>query len=175
MSLRLRIVGVKEMRAKLIKLDESLRDEEELWDRIAEIMVEVEQTLFATEGATASPPWPPLQESTIAKKMRQGLPFPEMPMIATGALMESLTTSEALEISQGRSTLGTFTTADFTWGTAVENERGETYAEFHQEGLDHNPNLPVRNVINVTPELLARINRACDDFLDDAVREAGMA
>lgn len=171
--LRLKIVGVKEVRSKLEKMQVALRDFDELWDRVAEMMIDIEEELFSSEGATAIPVWPPLAESTIEKKTRMGLPFPEMPMVATGKLWESLTSHEAGELGQGRSTLGTFTENVFSWGTDVENERGQTYAEFHQDGPHHNPQLPVRNVINVTPELLARLDRVVEDWLDDALKEAG--
>ena len=130
-------------------------------------MVEETAELFATEGDTAVPPWAPLAPSTVAKKMRMGLPLE--PMIETGALLESLLDKDgASRVNQGRSTLGTFTQKTFTWGTDV------SYAAYHQEGPEHNPHLPVRNVINVTPALVMRIHEAAEDWMRDMVREAGI-
>lgn len=172
-ELRLSLVGVKELRQRLERAKEALQDWDELWDRMTVLMIQVEEELWASEGATASPVWPPLAATTIAKKMRRGLPI--APMVETGRLRDSLTSPFAREVGQGRSTLGTFTESTFTWGTEVRNERGQTYAEYHQEGPHHNPRLPVRNVINVTPDLVARINRIADDWADDALREAGVS
>lgn len=172
MSLRLKVVGVKELRARLQQAKENLQDWSELWDRITSLMIEVEEELWLSEGATAVPSWPPLADSTIKKKMRAGLPLD--PMVETGALRESLTSPFAGEVGQGRSTLGTFTENVFSWGTEVRNRRGQEYAQYHQEGPGHNPKLPVRNVVNVTPDLLARVNRVAQDWAEDALREAGV-
>jgi len=159
---------------RLRRLRSELEDVSGLWERLSEIMVEETVELWATEGAAATPPWAPLSEYTIQKKMRMGIPLD--PMVETRNLYESLTDpTEAMEVSQGHSSLGTFTSKEFTWGTEVVNERGETYAEFHQEGPDHNPKLPVRNVVNVTPHLLMRIDEAAEDWIKEAIREVGLS
>lgn len=167
MSVERSLASLKAVREKLERLKANIEDLDPLWDRFADIMVEETAELWATEGDTAVPPWAPLAPSTVAKKMRMGVPLE--PMIESGDLLESLLDEgEAARFSQGRSTLGTFTQKTFSWGTDVE------YAAYHQEGPEHNPNLPVRNVINVTPALLARIDDAAEDWIRDMVREAGI-
>lgn len=170
---RLDVTNLKQIREKMRKLKADLEDMDPLWERISDIMVEETETLWATEGDTAVPPWPGLAPSTVRRKMKHGLPLD--PMVESWALFESLTDPlQAGELGQGKSTLGTFTSKQFSWGTEVTNERGDTYAEFHQEGPDHNPDLPVRNVINVTPALLTRIDEAAEDWIRDMVWEAGL-
>ena len=157
---------------KLKRLQQELDDMDGLWERLSDVMIEETAILWESEGATAIPPWAPLAESTIEKKTKAGLPLD--PMVETGALRESLEDPfEAAMFSQGRTSLGTFATKEFSWGTDVVNERGDSYAEYHQEGVEHNPALPVRNVVNVTPSLLARVNEAAEDWIEEALAEAG--
>jgi phage gpG-like protein len=169
---RLKIKGVNEVKDKLRAAQRNLSDMESLWDKVTELMIEIETELFDSEGATAIPVWPPLAASTIERKTRQGLPL--VPMIATGALEESLTSKIAGEVSQGRSTLGTFTENVFSWGTDV------LYAGYHQdpsfspEHTDIN-NPPIRNVVNVTPDLLSRLDETIEDWMGESLREAGFA
>lgn len=160
MSIRLSL-NLEPLKAKLRKLKDELDEMDGLWDRISDIMVEETHLLWDSEGATAVPPWPPLAEATIEKKTRMGVPLD--PMVETGALKESFFG----EFTQGRSSLGTFTSKEFSWGTDVE------YAKYHQEGPEHNDALPVRNVVNITPLLLTRVHEAADDWLEDAVRDSG--
>lgn len=44
---------------------------------------------FSSEGVAAGTPWAPLEESTIRSKDREGDPFPEWPLVASGAMMAS--------------------------------------------------------------------------------------
>jgi hypothetical protein len=171
-GIRLQVTGVAEVKAKAQRLRRNLTDWDELWDRITDVMIEHEEILFATEGATAEPPWPPLAEATLQKKARLGLPLDAM--VATERLKESLTSPEAGEVGQGRSTLGTFTQDVFSWGTDVEYAGYHVDPRFAPEHTDPN-RPPIRNLVNVTPDLLERVNEAASGWLDDAVREAGFA
>lgn len=168
--LRLEIVGLTDLKNRLGTFARELDDFDDLWDAVAEIMVEHSFETFETEGFGT---WPPLKESTVREKERLG--YPPEPMIRSESLLMSLTNPlTAGEFGQGRSTLGTFTAKTFSWGTDVENERGQTYAEYHQEGPLHNMGLPVRNVIMVTPVLELRIEQAMEDFVEEKLREAGL-
>jgi hypothetical protein len=168
--LRLEILGLADVRERLGVFARELDDFGDLWDAISEIMVEHSFETFDSEGFGT---WEPLKPATVAEKERQG--YPPEPMIRTESLLLSLTDPfQAAEVGQGRSSLGTFTAKTFSWGTEVDNERGETYAEFHQEGPLHNTRLPVRNVIMVTPVLELKVEQAMEDFVEEKLREAGL-
>jgi hypothetical protein len=53
-------------------------------------MLQAEKELFEKGGARGGPPWAPLEASTIARKLRDGMPFPASPLLGTGGLMRSL-------------------------------------------------------------------------------------
>lgn len=167
-SLRLEIVGLRELRAKVRRLLGNLDEIESLWAKLSEVMVEHEMQTFASGGFGT---WPPLAPVTIRDKQRLG--YPPDPMIRTGTLLGSLTDPVAAgRLDQTRDPAGRFAAGGrqaFVWQTGVE------YAVYHQEGPEHNPDLPVRNVIIVTPGLLAEINRAADDWLAEQARESGFA
>lgn len=171
-GIRLTISGLEQSRAKLKRLKQNLDDFEGLWDRIADVMIRHEEELFATEGATAEPVWPPLAESTIAYKVAHG--FPIDAMVRTERLKESLTSPEAGEVSQGRDSLGMFTANVFSWGTDVEYAGYHVDPKYAPEHTDIT-RPPIRNLVTVTPDLVVEVNRAAEDWLDDAVREAGIA
>lgn len=161
---RLELLYANEVKAMLAEFVDNIADYVPLWDDVSEIMVEHEGELFATEGFGL---WPPLAPKTVEYKERHG--FPLDPMIRTGILLESLTDpTQAARVEQGRSTLGTFTANAFSWGTEVE------YAGYHVDGPDHNPDLPIRDLIIVTPGLESRIQRAAEEFADEAARRAGL-
>lgn len=163
------IASLREVRARLEAFALKVRDFTPLWQSLTEIMIDHEREWFDTEGNGT---WAPLAPSTLEWKEAHG--FPPDPMIRTGALFDSLTSPVAAGFEQGRSTLGTFTEKTFSWGTDVTNRRGQPYPVYHQDGPEHNPALPVRNVIEVTPALEARVHEAMDDFIRDAAREAGI-
>jgi phage gpG-like protein len=167
MGLRLDIKGVKELDAQLEDLQVKIGDYEPLWDALSDVMAEHEAEWFATEGEGT---WPPLSPATLADKARGG--YPPDPLIRTGRLLESLTDPEsAAEVSQGRTTLGTFTKKTFSWGS------DEPTAEYHQEGREPGPGypgMPARPVIVLTPALRTRIDDAAEEFVRDRVREAGL-
>lgn len=53
------------------------------------------QTLaaFASEGAAIGSPWDALDPETVSDKTRAGFPFPDWPLVATGAMMDSATSN----------------------------------------------------------------------------------
>lgn len=193
MSLRLEIRGVKEVRAKLGKLRVDLDDWEALWERLSAVMVEVETIQFETEGAEFGPRWDPLAPSTIKDKIRYG--FPLDPLIRTDALFESLTDPlQAMDVSQGRSTIGTFTANQMTWGTDVtEPDEGKgtspdrEYAHYHQ-GVDpvtgeltsYGGRPPERQVIpwdegtGLPITVQQKFTEAEDDWVEEMLRESGL-
>src|SRR5262249_15695179 len=65
---------------------EALLDLEPLWELVKPVAADVEEQQFATQGEGA---WPPLAESTIARKEAGGWPLD--PLVRTGDLKESLT------------------------------------------------------------------------------------
>lgn len=170
MGLRLNLIGVVQLRARLHKLSVELDDFNPLWRAASRIMVIHERETFETRGFGL---WAPLKESTVREKTNRGYPLD--PMIRTGSLLEALTDPlQAARVEQGRTSLGTFDSKMFSWGVEVTNERGESYAEFHQGGPEHNMALPIRDVIMVTPQLQASIDSAAEEFVDDAIRRSGL-
>jgi hypothetical protein len=150
MGFEVEVAGVVETRERLRKLVDELGDMEDLWAKYAEVMSAGEAEWFASNGEGA---WPPLAHDTVREKERGGWP-PET-LVRTGALVESLTDpGQAMSVSQGRSTLGTFTSSEMVWGTSVADDRGREYAHYHQhteEGsmIDHDygGRPPLRQVI----------------------------
>lgn len=169
MSLRLEIRGVVETRAALRQFTERIADMELLWLDYGDILARFEAEWFASEGRGA---WPPLAESTLKWKLAHG--YPADPMIRTGNLLESLTNQErAMEVGQGRSTLGTFTRDSFSWGTDAKDERGREYAHFHQDGEGKNP---VRQVIAwpLPADVEAELDNANRRFVDEVILSSGL-
>lgn len=170
MGIRLDIVGLAETRAKLSDLEVRLEDFNPLWDMVTELMIEHETEWFSTEGEGS---WPELKETYLKRKLRDG--FPPDILIRTGHLLETLVSPDAGEVSQGRTTLGTFTLKTFNWGT------DDPVAEYHQDGAPERrthwgtPNpLPARPVLVVTPSLLTQLGQAQDAFLELLIEEAGL-
>lgn len=179
MGLRLEVRGVVETQARLRQLVANLEDMTDLWADYAGIMVATEQDWFASEGDGL---WPPLDPRTIAEKLRHG--FPADPLIRTGDLLASLTDpAQAMDVGQGRSTIGTFTRSTFSWGTDVADERGREYAHYHQhshdvtgEPLDYGTHPPERQVIPwpLPPEVEAQMDAANERFAERAIEESGL-
>jgi hypothetical protein len=173
-GIRLDIANMPRVTKKLREFGASLDDMEQLYDDLAQIMVEHEHQWFASEGRGS---WPPLATSTQVWKFQHGYPLD--PMVRTGDLLESLTDPErAMRIEQGRSSLGTFTSKSFSWGTEITNDRGDPYPRYHQEApVGENTGggqLPIRNVIEVTPDLEEKVRREIADFISRERREAGL-
>jgi hypothetical protein len=171
-SYRVDLVYLSEVKAALERAQVNIEDFGELWDRIGMTMADHVQETFDTAGFGF---WDPLQMRTIETKVRLGYEFPEDPMIRRGDLLDSLLNpEEAGKVEQGFSTIGTFTGKAYSYGTEVPNDRGQTFAQYHADHPDHNPNLPIRDPIMVTPKLLEEIEEDSKDFLRDAFREAGI-
>lgn len=177
--LRLEIKGVSETRDRLAALGAQLEDMQGLWDRYASIMSETEAEWFASEGEGS---WPPLAASTARYKLRHGWP-PET-LIRRGVLVESLVDPlQAMEVSQGRSTLGTFTRKAMTWGTDARDDRGREYAHYHQnvdpvtgEPAGYPPRPPERQVIPwpLPLQTRAKMQAADEDWVAEAIRRSGL-
>lgn len=178
--LRLEVRGVRETRERLEALVSELGDMSDLWDRFAGVMVATEEEWFATGGEGT---WPRLAASTERDRFRQGYLLLG-PLIRTGALLESLTNPEqAMQIGQGRSTLGTFTRNAMTWGTDVQDERGREYAHYHQgtdpvtgEPAGYAPHPPERQVIPwpLPVHTQAALLSEEEAWLAEIVRKAGL-
>lgn len=173
MALRLEVAGITETRARLRDLIADLDDFEQLWEDYALVMVQTEEEWFASEGGGT---WPPLAPSTVRDKIRDG--YPADTLIRTGDLLESLTDpAVAMEIGQGRSTLGTFTRNSMTWGT------GREYAHFHQhsdpvtgEPRDYGSQPPERQVIPwpLPAHTQATLEAANEAFVREAIERSGL-
>lgn len=178
MALRLELAGVVETRERLRALIDELDDMSPLWGMYAEIMAATEAAWFSSEGEGS---WPPLAASTIREKARLG--YTADPLIRTGDLLASLTNpAVAMEIGQGRSTLGTFTRNAMTWGTSVEDERGREYAHYHQHTdpntgeprPDYGVHPPERQVIPwpLPPQTRAQFESANETFIAEAIKRS---
>lgn len=180
MALRLEVRNVTEVRAKLAALVDNLADMEGLWERYGKIMAVTEGEWFASAGDGA---WPPLADSTVREKVAGGWPIE--PMIRRGDLLESLMDpARAMEIGQGRSTLGTFTRNAMTWGTDVEDDRGREFAHYHQhtDPVTGEPTVaygndpPLRQVIPwpLPLQTRAEMDAADEEWVADVIRRSGL-
>lgn len=80
--------------AEIELMEHALAD---MHDVLKDIVADIHrQTLaqFASEGAALGDPWTPLDPSTIAEKERSGAPFPDWPLVDTGKMMDSATSSD---------------------------------------------------------------------------------
>lgn len=177
MGLRLNITGLKKAELSLARFADLIDDYGPLWERYIAIMTEVELEWFASKGNGT---WAPLAKSTVKRKPKttkwyksrgQYGPFPLDPLIATGKLLEELTDpSEAAEIGQGRTSLGTFDVKSLSWGT------DDPIAEYHWDGRTTPNFMPARPPIQwpPSPATMARFDRANEDFVRERAREAGI-
>lgn len=182
-DVRINVTDVRLAKEQMRELGENVvGDMDDLWDRIANVMVDVSTYWFETEGKGK---WEPLAPSTIAWKQANNKPLDIL--IRDFNLLDSLTTPEAARIGGYRSTLGTFEPHTFSWGTEVRDEHGRQYAHFHQQvdprtGLPFTVTtskgdfLPQRQVIEwpLGEDTERLIENAMNEWLEDQVREAGI-
>lgn len=184
MGLRLEVRGVEQLKEKLRALGANLADMEGLWEKYGGIMADTEADWFESAGDGS---WPPLANYTIRYKrrlMERGAAISLDPLVRTGQLFESLTDPlEAMDVSQGRSTLGTFTRNAMTWGTDVTDTRGKEYAHYHQnvdpvtgEPAAYPPRPPMRQVIPWPLPLLtvAKMDRADEEWVQEMIAKSGL-
>lgn len=189
--LRLEVIGISDTRARLAHLVDELADWDGLWDRYAGIMVGTEEQWFDSQGDGG---WPPLAPSTVRYKARRPW-WSQEPVRRSDLLMDSLLDpAMAMEISQGRSTIGTFTRNVMTWGTDVTEAeeyallglprgREREYAHYHQgvdpvtgEPADYGTHPPERQVIPwpLPAHTRAQMAHADEEWLEDAIRKSGL-
>ncbi len=77
--------------------------------RIKELLVEGHAQQFRSDGAFLGTPWEGNAPSTLARKAREGIPSLNRPMVATGALQESLSGGKGgrSRVSKGAVSVGT--------------------------------------------------------------------
>lgn len=179
MALRLEVAGIGAVQRSLRDLRDELDNFESLWADYALVMVQTEEDWFASNGGGT---WPPLAPSTVRDKVSHGWPVDTL--IRTGNLLESLTNpGVAMEIGQGRSTIGTFTRKSMTWGTSVTDERGREYAHYHQhsdpvtgEPYDYGTEPPERQVIPwpLPAHTQVQLEAANEAFVAAAIERSGL-
>jgi phage gpG-like protein len=102
-------------------------DPRPVFQTISEELQFAEGAWFASHGRGA---WPPLADRTLSYKASQGQPA--APLIATGALIRSLT------VKRGSASRRTITPKQLRFGTRVP------YAVFHQKARTGHSRLPAR-------------------------------
>lgn len=108
---------------KVRAMQRRAQDVSPAWEALLDWFVEQNQAQFLTRGGRYRDPWPPLAQSTVDQKFRQGWPLD--PLIRTGDLVRSLTHRPlAIEHITGR---------EVRAGTDV------SYARFHQTGTRRMP------------------------------------
>lgn len=132
-SLRMEILGTRELDFAIQGLQKRVSDFRPLWPRLAEVFHEQEQVQFTALGAGPSGEWTPLSSRYASWKSRH---YPGQPtLVRTGKLRSSLLADSAdsiLDMSQQ---------ARMRIGTSVP------YALFHQLGGGR---LPRRKVVDLT-------------------------
>lgn len=79
--------------ASLDMMDHALDDMHGVLEGIVSDIHRQTLTQFASEGAALGDPWTPLDPSTVAEKEHEGAPFPDWPLVRTGEMMDSATSS----------------------------------------------------------------------------------
>lgn len=111
----------------------------------------LEDRRFGSNGAwpPGSQSWAPLAENTIKKKQRLGQPTDRI-LFATGDLLGSLIGTGNGGAASGGSVRMSSEMLEVV--TAVVDERGRGYAQYHQLGTEH---MPQRKVVDITEEVAA--------------------
>lgn len=87
------VFGLTEAEATLLGMEYRL---EHMHDPLEAIVADIHrQTLaaFVTDGGAIGEGWSALDPSTVQDKTRAGFPFPDWPLVATGAMMDSATSN----------------------------------------------------------------------------------
>lgn len=189
-EVRINVKQVRDAKERLRQLGGRVTgDMGSLWDRLTDVMIQVSEEWFASEGKGT---WEPLAESTIKVKQRlaeRGMlaGSAEDILIRSGDLLDSLTNPGARAIGGYRTTAGTFAPHEFSWGTDVRDERGRSYAHFHQQ-IDPRSGapfpvtsrdgslLPQRMVIEwpLGFDTQEMIEQAMEDWIEEALQESGV-
>lgn len=180
LEVRIDITSVREAKERLRELQLNVDDMSDLWDRIADVMVDVSTYWFESEGKGR---WEPLAQATVDWKLAHGKPVDIL--IRDFGLIDSLTGPEAADVGGYRSTMGTFEPHTFSWGTDVRDKHGRQYAHFHQQvdprtGLpfvvttSRGDFLPQRQVIEwpIGEDTERMIVAAMDEWLEEQLRES---
>lgn len=184
MPLRLEARGIRDLKSKLRALGVNLSDMEGLWEKYGVIMADTEAAWFDSAGDGS---WPPLANYTLRHKRRlmdRGAAISTDPLIRTGQLFESLTDpAQAMDVSQGHSTIGTFTRNAMTWGTDVKDARGKEYAHYHQnvdpvtgEPASYPPDPPMRQPIPwpLPIETETKFDAADEEWVREMIEKSGL-
>lgn len=89
-----RLEGAAHAAAEIALMDHALSDMHDVLDGIIRDIHRQTLAQFASEGAALGDPWSPLAPSTVAEKTREGAPFPDWPLVRTGQMMDSATSSD---------------------------------------------------------------------------------
>lgn len=120
--------GLAEADLTLIEIRRALENMHEPLEQIIRDMERHTLAQFESRGWESGDPWAALDPSTVAEKERHGAPFPDWPLVDTGAMMESAT-SPVGPYSEGA------TLRSEAW-MGVDWERdGWQIPALHQEGV----------------------------------------
>lgn len=87
------IVGLADAKAQLHWMEHALEHMHEPLEGIVDDIHRQTLAQFASEGGLLGDPWAPLDPSTVQDKTRQGDLFPGWPLVATGEMMDSASSS----------------------------------------------------------------------------------
>lgn len=88
-DVRVTIFGDKQFNRRLLGVGHRAGHARPVFDAMGHKILERQQEVFASSGASAGRPWAPLQPRTVASKRRRGSLTPERPLEDTGASREA--------------------------------------------------------------------------------------
>jgi len=124
-EINIEVFGEMIISRRLMRLGERAVDAAPAFEEIATLFYDSGKLQFSSQGAWASNGWAPDKQATVTAKIAQG--FSALTLQKTGAMMQSLTSSEA---TYSRKKIG----PDF-----VELESTVPYGKFHQFGTSKMP------------------------------------
>jgi hypothetical protein len=83
------VFGLPSAEAQLAWIEHALADMHEPLEGIVEDIHRQTLAAFTSEGSIIGEPWEQLDPSTVKDKTREGFPFPDWPLVATGEMMDS--------------------------------------------------------------------------------------